>query len=75
MAAFHNIDRSCRKGEYVGYSEGNDGIWFIRRANPKESKYRWLTQKRNSKDCFYARTLAEVSEKLASLSLATVANC
>jgi hypothetical protein len=75
-ASFPNIDISCRTGEYVGYSAGNDGIWLIKRANPIGSKYRWLVQKRNNKDCFYARTLGEISEKLSSLSdAATVANC
>jgi hypothetical protein len=79
-ASFPNIGISCRRGDgsiaYVGYSAGNDGIWFIKRANPIGSKYRWLVQKRNNKDCFYARTLGEISEKLASLDdAATVTNC
>ena len=75
--SFPNIDKSgFRRGEYVGYSAGNDGIWFIKRANPIGSKHRWLVQKRNNKDCFYARTLGEISEKLASLGdAATVTNC
>jgi hypothetical protein len=66
MASFPNIDRSCKRGEYIGWSAGNDGIWLIKRANPKDSKYRWLAQKRNCKDCFYARTLADISEKLSN---------
>ena len=76
MAPFPNIDKSCKRGEYVGYSASNDGIWLIKRVNPKGSKYRWLVQKRNDKDCFYARTLADVSEKLSNLGNAvTVNNC
>jgi hypothetical protein len=75
-ASFPNIDISRRTGEYVGYSAGNNGIWFIKRANPIGSKYRWLVQKRNNKDCFYARTLEEVSEKLSRLdNTAIVTNC
>ena len=77
MASFSNIDRSCRRGEYIGWSAGDaDGIWFIKRANPNESKYRWLAQKRNSKDCFCARTLADVSGKLSNFdNAANLANC
>jgi hypothetical protein len=75
-ASFPNIDISCRTGEYIGYSAGNDGIWFIKRANPIGSRYRWLAQRRDNKDCFYARTLGEISEKLLSLdNTATVTNC
>jgi hypothetical protein len=74
--SFPNIGISCRTGEYIGYSAGNDGIWFIKRANPIGSKHRWLVQKKNNKDCFYARTLGEISEKLSSLDdAATVTNC
>ena len=76
MASFPNIDKSCRHGEYIGWSASNDSQWFIKRANPKGSKYRWLAQKRNDKDCFYARTLADVSEKLSNLdNVANPANC
>ena len=76
MAPFPNIDKSCKRGEYVGYSAGNDGTWLIKRANPKGSKYRWLVQKRGCEDCFYARTLADVSEKLSNLdNAANLADC
>ena len=75
MASFPNIDKSCKRGEHIGWSASNDGIWFIKRASPKGSKYRWLAQKRNCEDCFYARTLADVSEKLSNLdNAANLAN-
>ena len=76
MAPFPNIDKSCKRGEYVGYSASNDGTWFIGRANSKGSKYRWLVQRADCGDCFYARTLADASEKLSNLdNAANLADC
>ena len=74
MVSFPNIDKSAfRCGEYVGYS---GGVWRIKKANPRGSNCRWFAQKRDGIGYFYARTLADVSEKLSNLdNAATVTKC
>ena len=73
--SFTNIERSVfRRGEYVGYSVGGK-VWKITKANSNGSRAKWLAQTVGGQ-CFYKPTLAEVSEKLASLDdAATVTNC
>jgi hypothetical protein len=74
VKSFPNIDKSgfCH-GEYVGY--GGRHAWRITKMNPNKSKYKWLAQTVGCQ-CFYKPTLAEISEKLASLDdAATVTNC
>jgi hypothetical protein len=75
--SFPNIDKSAfRHGEYVGYSDGK--MWRITKTNPSKSKHKWLAQiasgqyGRDCCVCFYRPTLAEISEKLSSLSDAAI---
>jgi|LakMenE18May11ns_1017448.scaffolds.fasta_scaffold9188247_1 hypothetical protein len=68
--SFPNIDKSAfRRGKYVGYSAGGK-VWKITKANPNGSRAKWLAQ--TGRQFFYAETLAEISEKLASFSDAAI---
>ena len=60
--SFHNIAPSgFRRGEYVGYTEGEAGVWRIKRAD-KGSIY-WRASHPSGSN-FIAKSLGEISRKL-----------
>lgn len=64
---YQNIDKSAFKdGRYIGYSKA--GTFWIIKINSDRSNYKWLVRPQLPKAelVFYARTLADVSAKLAS---------
>lgn len=67
MKAFDNLEPSgFRRGEWVGYCEGE--IWHITPAakRPKGKVYSWCALERNGAGRFYEPTLTKISERLTA---------
>ena len=67
MKAFDNLEPSgFRRGEWVGYCEGE--VWNITPSIKGNAGkvYLWCAKERDGAECFYEPTLTKISERLTA---------
>lgn len=64
MQSLHNVDKSFRKGEYIGYAHG---VWHIKRIGQNQRSWRARHRDDAAREPIYSNTLAGISAKLDAI--------